>query len=269
MTNLMQRFDMRGSVAVVTGAVGFLGQKHCEALAEAGANVVALDLDVLGANTLAERLNAEYGGEAIGMGCDITDEASVDEATTRIMASFGRIDALVNNARKLPTAADVVSFEDLSIDSVRRDLRVTIEGTLLCSQKMGARMAQAGGGSIVNISSMYGLVAPNLRMYEELGVPVGVPMSYSIGKSALIGMTKHLAAYWGKQNVRVNLLAPGGVRSEGRQSEEFVAAYAERTPLARMSRDDELKGAIVFLCSQASSYMTGANLVIDGGWTAW
>jgi NAD(P)-dependent dehydrogenase (short-subunit alcohol dehydrogenase family) len=261
---------MTGRVAVVTGASGMLGIKHCEALAETGAQVVGLDLDATAATALAERLTQEYGSKCLGLACDITSPEQVEQALTATLATFGRVDALINNARWMYKPEELLVFEQFKIETLQNDFRVQVEGALLCSQKFGAQMAKQGKGSIVNICSTYGLVAPDLRIYADEPIKVGAPVSYSITKSALVGFTKYLAAYWGPAGVRVNLLTPGGIRAEGRrQSDTFLQAYSQRVPMGRMAAPHEMQGAVVFLCSDASSYMTGTNLVVDGGWTAW
>jgi NAD(P)-dependent dehydrogenase (short-subunit alcohol dehydrogenase family) len=266
----LQAFDMTGKVAVVTGAAGLLGAKHCEALAEAGAHVVCLDIKLEDAQELAHQLTHRFGPRCLGVGCDIVQTEQVKSAALTVLGEFGRVDALVNNARSGYATEELVGFEDFDVRVIRRDFMVQVEGAVICAQHFGAQMAKQGNGSIVNICSTYGVVAPDLRIYQEEQVKFGTPVSYSVAKSALIGLTKYLASYWGVQNVRVNLLTPGGIRAEGRrQSDTFLNAYSYRVPLGRMARENEMQGAIVFLCSDASSYMTGANLVVDGGWTAW
>ena len=266
---LQSMFDMTKRVAVVTGAAGLLGVKHCEALAEAGANVICLDIDAEGARELAKRLCDRFGTRCVGIGCDIADHNQVDQALIEVMSLFGKVDALVNNARRPYQKEELLPFEEFSMEVLRKDFRVQIEGAIICTQKLGAQMVKQRYGSIVNICSTYGIVGPDQRIYEDEAVSTGTPVSYSVVKSALVGLTRYLASYWGPVGVRVNLLTPGGIRREGRQTETFLRAYEERVPMRRMAMAGEMKGAIVFLCSDASSYMTGANLVIDGGWTAW
>lgn len=260
---------MTGRVAVVTGAVGLLGEKHCEALASVGAHVVCLDLKTDEANALAADLTRRFGQKAIGVTCDISDSADVARACELVLSEFGRVDALINNARGGYTKAELVGFEDFDVRVARRDYIIQVEGALNCSQKFGTQMAKQGGGSIVNMCSTYGVGAPDFKVYSDEPIKIATPIAYSISKSALIGMTKYLASYWGPKGVRVNLLTPGGIRSEARQTQTFLDKYNARTPLGRMAKPTEMQGAIVFLCSDASSYMTGANLVVDGGWTAW
>ena len=262
-------FDLTGRVAVVTGAAGLLGVKHCEALAAAGAHVVGLELEQAPAAALAQRLSADYGVKCLGLGADIRQRADVQQAMMDVMETFGRVDILVNNARWLYRREELLPFEEFDVEVLRHDFSVQVEGALMCSQILGAQMVRQGRGSIVNIGSIYGLVAPDMRLYQDEAVKIGTPVSYAIAKSALLGLTQYLAAYWAPKGVRVNLLTPGGIRLEGRQSETFLKAYNARVPLGRMAEPDEMQGALVFLSSDASSYMTGSNLVVDGGWTAW
>ncbi|HTS82305.1 MAG TPA: SDR family oxidoreductase [Myxococcaceae bacterium] len=262
---------LAGKVAVVTGALGLLGREHCRALADAGARVVLTDLD----GTACARVAAESGHGAVGIGADITSEASVKRLRDQVLALGGRIDVLVNNAaindkfEDPAKAAEQSRFEAYPVELFRQSLEVNVTGTFLCAQVLGAEMARAGQGSIINVSSTYGLVAPDQALYRK---PDGTQAfwktaAYPTTKGAVLAFTRFLAAYWGPAGVRVNALCPGGV--EAGQESWFVEAYARRTPLGRMARPDDYRGAVVFLASDASRYMTGAALVVDGGFTAW
>ena len=264
-------FDLGGKVCVVTGALGLLGKEHCRALANAGGRVVAVDLDRAGCEALAR----ELPGEALGLGVDITSRASLEAARDAATARFGGVDVLVNNAAindmfESPTAAAELSkFENYPLELFQRSLDVNVTGTFLASQVLGSPMAARGRGSIVNVASTYGVVAPDQSLYRA---PDGTQRfykspAYPTTKGAVVMFTKFLAAYWGARGVRVNTLSPGGV--ENGQDEFFVTAYAKKTPLGRMASPSDYHGALVFLASDASSYMTGANLVVDGGFTAW
>lgn len=268
-------FSLRGKVAVVTGAVGLLGKQHCYALAEAGANVVVADLDERRCRAFAEELSGKNLPRALGISVDITNRKSVEALRDRVLQEFGRIDILVNNAaindmfENPQAAAELSKFENYPLDLWEKSLSVNVTGTFLCSQVIGAVMAKARRGSIINIASTYGIVAPDQALYRR---PDGTQTfykspAYPTSKGAIIAFTRFLAAYWGRSGVRVNCLSPGGVENE--QDEYFVKNYAERTPLGRMAAPTDYKGAIVFLASDASAYMTGANLVVDGGWTIW
>jgi NAD(P)-dependent dehydrogenase (short-subunit alcohol dehydrogenase family) len=280
----LDRFSLDGKVALVTGAVGLLGRHHCGALAAAGASVVVSDLEADRCASFASELNDRRGGaEAVPLAFDVTDPNSIERAGEELFARFGRLDALVNNAaindmveapdpsdrEGTEASANPSRFELYPLELWNRSLGVGLTGTFLCCQKLGARMAAAGRGSIINIASTYGIVAPDQSLYLK---PDGTQTfykspAYPAVKSAVIGLTRFLGAYWGRAGVRANCISPGGV--ENQQEPWFVESYAKRTPLGRMAQPEDLAGALVFLASDASRYMTGANLVVDGGWTAW
>jgi NAD(P)-dependent dehydrogenase (short-subunit alcohol dehydrogenase family) len=269
----LERFSLRGRTAVVTGAVGLLGREHCLALGEAGANVVATDLDAVTCEDFARSLEA-IDVRAIGVAADITRKADLEHLRDAAIARFGAIDVLVNNAAiddKFDAGADLEAsrFEDYSLERWRRSLDVNVTGTFLCCQVLGQEMVRRGRGSVVNVASTYGVVSPDQGLYRD---PQGEQRffksaAYPVSKSAVVALSRYLATYWGKTGVRVNTLSPGGV--EAGQDAHFVESYSRRTPMGRMARRDEYRGALVFLASEASSYLTGFNLVVDGGWTAW
>ena len=266
----MDQFSLKGRVAIVTGACGLLGTQHCEALAAAGAHVVVADLDEKGCTVVAGRLGS--GHLAIGM--DVSSAASLTAARERILAAYGRIDVLVNNAaindmfENPALAAQQSMFENYPLEMWDRSWKVNVSGVFLCSQILGGVMAEQGSGSIINIASTYGIVAPDQSIYRNADGEQTFYKSpaYPVTKSAVIGFTRFLAAYWGHKGVRVNTLSPGGV--ENHQDSFFQNNYSKKTLLGRMAAPSDYKGAIVFLASDASAYMTGANLVVDGGWTA-
>jgi NAD(P)-dependent dehydrogenase (short-subunit alcohol dehydrogenase family) len=264
-------FSLRGKVAVVTGALGLIGRNHCMALSEAGASVIVADLNEQKCADFAK----EYLTDSIGAYLDVTSRNSISDLLLTILRNFGKIDILVNNAAindmfEDPKAAlEQSKFENYPLELWQKSLDVNLTGVFLCSQQLGSHMAQKGSGSIINVSSTYGLVAPDQSLYLD---PEGnqcfiKPPAYSVTKSGVIMLTKYLASYWGKSGVRINTLTPGGVQNA--QDEYFIENYSRKTPLARMAKPADYKGAIVFLASDASSYMTGANLVVDGGWTCW
>jgi NAD(P)-dependent dehydrogenase (short-subunit alcohol dehydrogenase family) len=264
-------FSLKGKVAVVTGALGLLGKQHCLALAETGANIIVSDLNENDCRKFAESLPTE----SIGIACDITNLNSVKKLKSESLLKFNRIDILVNNAaindmfESPAVKGEKSKFENYPLELWQKSLDVNITGTFLCSQIIGNEMASAGRGSIINIASTYGIVAPNQSLYkkEDGEQEFFKSPAYSVTKGAVISFTKYLAAYWGDKGVRVNSLSPGGV--ENKQDEFFIKKYSTNTPLGRMAQPDDYKGALIFLASDASSYMTGANLVVDGGYTIW
>jgi NAD(P)-dependent dehydrogenase (short-subunit alcohol dehydrogenase family) len=266
----MNLFSLTNKTAIVTGACGLLGKQHCLALAEAGANVVVTDMN----EDLCQSVVSALGGNHLAVGFDVTSPESIQEAKQRILDKYGRIDVLVNNAAindmfENPALAGTQSmFENYPLEMWDRSWKVNVSGVFLCSQIFGLVMAEQGGGSIINIASTYGIVAPDQNIYKnEAGEQTFYKSpSYPVTKSAVIGFTKFLASYWGTKNIRVNALSPGGV--ENNQDEFFKTNYSNKTLLHRMASPSDYKGAIVFLASDASAYMTGANLVVDGGWTA-
>jgi NAD(P)-dependent dehydrogenase (short-subunit alcohol dehydrogenase family) len=272
MTALFAKDALRGRVALVTGATGLLGRRHCQALAAAGASVVATDLDRDAAAALAAEIEARFGVPALGERLDVTSRDEVNELAWKLAQRFGGVDVLVNNAAiddkvEPSTGTPLIRFEDYSVERFRAQLDVNVTGVFLCCQRFGSLMAERGSGSIVNVASTYGLVAPDQSLYVR---PDGTQAllkgpAYPTSKGAVLQFTRYLAAYYGRRGVRVNALVPGGV--EAAQESWFRAAYSARTPLGRMAKPDDYQGALVFLASSASEYMTGATLVVDGGFT--
>jgi NAD(P)-dependent dehydrogenase (short-subunit alcohol dehydrogenase family) len=271
---LIAPFALKDKVAVVTGAAGLLGRQHCYALAQAGAHVVATDLDGEACETLIEQIvgKCRVGGMAVA--ADVSQGEDIRGLQRRASERFGRVDILVNNAALNDKVEDrhsalPVPFEEYPLSDWKQALDVNLTGTFLCCQVFGAGMARCRRGSIINVASTYGIVGPDQRIYRDNAGHQTLYKSpaYSATKAAIIGLTRYLAAYWGRVGVRVNTLSPGGVRTT--QDSQFVTNYSERTPLGRMASPDDYRGAIVYLASDLSSYVTGTNLVVDGGWTAW
>jgi len=263
-------FSLKNKTAIVTGALGLLGKKHCEALAEAGANVVVADMDEAACGKFAASLGEQHGGLKI----DVTSEHSLKIARDQILTRYGSIDILVNNAaindmfENPGMAKELSAFENYPLDAFKKSLDVNVTGVFLASQVFGTVMAGQGSGSIINIASTYGIVGPDQSIYRnECGEQTFYKSPvYPVTKGAVVNFTRFLAAYWGNKGVRVNTLSPGGV--ENSQNEFFIQNYSAKTLLGRMAQPTDYQGALVFLASDASAYMTGANLVVDGGWTA-
>lgn len=264
----IEKFRLDGKVAVVTGASGLLGREFCSGLIEAGAEVAVVDIDP----TASEALAAELGGRAKDFLCDVSNEESVAKCVDKIISHYGKIDILHNNAAtKTSDLQDFFEpFESYSLDTWREVMSVNIDGMFLMAQAVGKYMVAAGSGNIVQTASIYGLVGPDNRIYEGsdyLGGSINTPAVYSASKAAVIGLTRWLATYWGDKGIRVNCLVPGGV-STG-QNQVFSDLYSERTPIGRMSESHEIVPALLYLVSDASSYVTGQVMSVDGGWTTW
>lgn len=273
---IQDKFDLKGCVAVVTGGAGLLGNEFCRTLAEAGASVAVVDLNAEAAKKVVVALTKE-GYAVKGFSTDITKPGSVNAMVTSVLADFGRLDILVNSAALDPKFdPEAVSrgiapgrFEDYPLDQWNAALSVNLTGMFLVTQACVKPMLEHGRkGSIINICSTYGLNGPDQRIYEKPGGPQTFkPVYYTVTKAGVLGFTKYLAAYYRGTQIRVNALTPGGIFND--HDDTFVKNYSSKTILGRMAHRDEMNGALLFLASEASSYMTGANLVVDGGWTAW
>ncbi len=280
MSTVMQKFDLTGRVAIVTGGPGLLGKEFCRTLAEAGASVVVADINADGVNSTVTTL-IKAGYHCLGVATDVTQPESVHNLVDETLATFSRLDILVNSAAIDPKfdpdalvdmekrGALSGAFEDYPLDSWRAALDVNLTGMFLCCQAaVKPMLAQGRKGSIINICSTYGLVAPDQRIYLRNGEQSSYkPVYYSVTKAGVQGLTRYLSAYYAGTDIRVNALSPGGIYNN--HDDEFLKAYSARTVMGRMARKDEMNGALLFLASDASSYMTGSNLVVDGGWTAW
>jgi len=295
---LSKLFDLTDRVAVVTGGAGLLGEEFCCTLVQAGAKVVIADINISAAEKLAERIksfsyqpplakpeqpNKDLPSSLV-VGTDVTKPDSVQNMVSTTLQVYGRLDILVNSAALDPkfdhnhTPLNIIksktvyqdsnAFENFSHDLWNRALDINLTGVFLCCQAAIKPMLEQDYGVIVNLSSIYGLVAPDQRMYQQPDKPPQYkPVYYSVTKFGIIGLTKYLAAYYAGKNIRVNAISPGGVFNS--HDDDFAKAYAARSVIGRMAEKDEINGALLFLVSDASRYMTGANLVIDGGWTTW
>jgi NAD(P)-dependent dehydrogenase (short-subunit alcohol dehydrogenase family) len=266
-------FELTGKTAIVTGGVGILGQGFCRGLAEFGAQVAVVDLDQERCSAFAQELERDYGAPALGVACDVSDPSSVSNMVQQVVGRFGSINVLHNNAASKSADLDAffASTEKYSLSEWRKIMSVNVDGMFLVAQAVGGQMQKQGtGGSIIQTASIYGIVSSDKRIYEGsfyLGRQISNPAVYSTSKAAVVGLTRYLAANWGDVGIRVNALVPAGVESG--QNDTFKARYSARVPLARMARADEMVGALVYLASDASSYVTGHCLVVDGGLSAW
>jgi len=265
---LGKMFDLSGKVAVVTGAAGQLGGEFVRALLNTGAKVAAFDLKI---DNPKGKLSAIKSKKILRVQTDITDRDCLEEALKIVVSRLGKPEILINNAA-LDAPPNNINEETGPFEMYPQNLwdanmNVNLKGMFLCCQVIGGHMAKTGGGSIINISSIYGILSPDQRIYEYKNKPFFKPVSYSVSKSGVLNLTRYLATYWAKKKVRVNTLTFGGVFND--QDKVFLKNYAQKVPLARMARQDEYNGAVLFLASEASSYMTGSNLIIDGGYSCW
>jgi len=275
--NINNLFSLSGKVVVITGAAGLLGGKHAEAVAAYGGTPVLLDLSQTAVDLLAEKLNKQYRVNAVGFSVDITDEDQVRITSNDVCKKFGKVDGLVNNAANNPkveatSEKNFSRLENFPLDMWEQDIAVGLTGSYLCTKYFGFLISQnKDGGSIVNISSDLGVMAPDQRLYEEEGVERDQqnvkPVTYSVVKSGMIGLTKYIATYWADKNVRCNAMCPGGI--ENGQPENFLNKVHSRIPMNRLAQPNEYQGTLLWMLSDASSYLNGAVISVDGGRTTW
>lgn len=275
MTTIFDKFRMNGQTAVVTGGIGLLGKEFCKTLAQAGADVIVADLNGAAAESVAAEIRGT-GGKAFGVGVNVTDPASVEAMVDFALEKTGRLDVLVCSAALDPKfdntqGKHLNDFESYPLKMWQDALDVNLTGLFLCAQAAVRPMKAQNHGVIINICSTYGLVGPDQRLYERPGQDPAQkqfkPVFYSVTKSGVVGLTKYLATYFAGTGIRANCLTPGGVFNN--HDDVFNSQYSARTVLGRMAHKDEMSGALLYLASDASTYMTGSNLVVDGGWTAW
>lgn len=280
--SIKKLFDMSGKRAVITGGAGFLGKQHALALAEAGCDVHLWDITREGLDRAVEELNSNFPGRFFSEVVDISDAQTVRKAAEKLTKEHGTLHVLINNAsltipkgveRREKFAGFFDPFETYPVELWDLALRVNLTGTFLVTQALAPALLASGNASIINIASDVGVISPDHRIYEPnperdyKGADFNTALSYSASKAALIHMTKYWATYWAKKGIRVNALSPAGVANN--QDPKFVRELVDRIPLGRMAKPHEYKGAILFLASEASSFMTGSNLIIDGGRTSW
>ncbi len=275
--NLPQRlFDLTNRVAIITGGAGLLGTKHAEAIASAGGIPILVDLDIRKAETRAQELVENFNVPACSFQVDVSDSLQVQKLLREVLTRYSCVDILINNAANNPKMGIESNItwsrlENFPLEQWEVDLAVGLTGAFLCCQVIGSEMARCRRGVILNVASDLAVIAPDQRIYRKLGLPDKQqpvkPVSYSVVKTGLIGLTRYLATYWADCGVRVNAISPGGVYDN--QPGEFVKKLTDLIPLGRMANRDEYQGAILFLCSDASAYMTGQNLIMDGGRSCW
>lgn len=270
-------FNLDNKIIVITGATGLLGEKHAEAIAAYGGVPILLDLEKEKLNKLSKKLNKKYDVGALGFVVDITDEAKIKQNTNLLIDKFGKIDGLINNAANNPKVEDnndknFSRLENFPIDVWNQDIAVGLTGAFLCAKYYGFQLSKnPKGGSIINISSDLGLIAPDQRLYAKEGVAKEFqavkPVTYSVIKTGLIGLTRYLATYWADKNVRCNAICPGGV--ENGQPKDFLKEVSHRIPLGRLAKAGEYQTTLLWMLSDASSYLNGAVIAVDGGRTSW
>jgi NAD(P)-dependent dehydrogenase (short-subunit alcohol dehydrogenase family) len=273
MSTILDKFSLKGKSAIVTGGAGMLGKEFCRTFGEAGANIVVADLNAELALAAAAALRQD-GYNAIHVALDVTQPESAAAMVEACVEDFGSLDVIVNSAAMDPkfdasqAGQHRNTFEDYPLEMWKQAVDVNLTGVFLCCQAAARQMAAQGAGSIINICSTYGLVPPDQRIYEKPGQPKQFkPAFYTTTKAGVLGLTKYIASYYAGTKIRANCLTPGGVYNN--HDETFTRNYSYRTIMGRMAEKDEMNGALLFLASEASSYMTGGNVIVDGGWTAW
>jgi len=278
MSKIEELFTLKNKVAIITGGTGLLGSQYARTLASAGANIILVDLNEDICQERASELEGEFGRRMLGIKADISKKEEVQIMIQKAEVTFGKVDILINNAAfNCPAeskGSNFVDFSEYPLELWEKSLGVNLTGTFLCSQEVIKSMVKNNiRGSIINVSSTYGIVSPDQKLYDSIRHPEDnsikfiKPADYSTTKSGILNFTRYLASLYGNKGIRVNSFTPGGVWDN--QDQKFVEEYEKRTPLGKMANREDYNGAILFLASDASKYMTGANLVVDGGWTCW
>lgn len=264
-------FNVCNKSILITGAAGILGSFYSKAFAEAGANVIVTDINKELCEQLASEIASECGKKVTPIAVDLSNEESVQQLANAVHNQFGTLDVLINNAAT-KSEHFFYPLNDFPLLDWEKVMSVNITGMFLTAKTFGQEMASAKRGSIINVSSIYGVVGPDQRIYEDswyeaMGGKINTPLVYSVSKGAVLSLTRYLATYWGAQGVRTNTLTPGGVSSG--QNQQFQDRYKARVPMNRMAEPEEMLGPLFFLASDASSYVNGQNIIVDGGLTAW
>jgi len=275
--NVLQRFELTNRTAIITGGAGLMGIQHAVALCDAGARCILVDINEAKLNNAVTELQGKYGQRVVGRVCDITKKEDVIGLLQYSLELWNSVEILINNAALNPQVSEKMNqqefsrLENFSVEQWNRELSVGLTGAFLCSQVIGSDMARKGKGVILNIASDLAIIAPDQRLYQVEGLPADrqpvKPVTYSVVKTGLLGLTRYLSTYWAHQNVRVNSISPGGIFTN--QPQEFVNRLSSLIPMGRMAQADEYQATVLFLVSDASSYLTGTNIVADGGRTVW
>jgi NAD(P)-dependent dehydrogenase (short-subunit alcohol dehydrogenase family) len=264
--NIHKLFDLSDKVIIITGAAGLLGTQYAYGLSHAGANVVLADIDLKKCKFTEKQIKKKFSTNPMSIKLDLTNNESILSMTSTVIKKYSKIDVLINNAAYQGNSKIRSSgFENLELETWNQAIDVNLTGVFLCCQSIGKQMIKQKSGNIINIASTYGLVGPDQRIYGKSGQNSAI--FYAATKSAILNLTRYLATYWEGKGIRVNTFSPGGV--ENNQDPNFIKKYSKKTPLGRMAKKNEYVGSMIFLASDASSYMTGSNLIVDGGWTAW
>lgn len=267
MNRIQQLISLERRVAVVTGGAGHIGGVFCEALAEIGANIVVLDISQEKCDQIADKIASDFDVKVLALAVDLADASQIKSVSLNVLEYFGRMDILVNCAAFVGTSnleGWIAPFQEQKVETWRQALEVNLTAVFLLVQSCVEALRKSGNGSIINVASMYGIVGPDLRLYE--GLDMGNPAAYAVSKGGLLQFTRWLSTVLAP-DIRVNAISPGGIFRN--QPEDFIKQYVARTPLKRMGTEDDLKGAVVYLAGDLSAYVTGHNLVVDGGWTIW
>ena len=277
MNKITSLFSLDGKVIVITGGAGFLGRKHAEAIAAFGGKPVIIDLNEKKVQDAVQDLNIQFPKSTVGHTVDITDENQILKNSKKIISRYGKIDGLINNASNNPkveenSKIEFSRLENFPLDLWQHDIDVGLTGAFLCTKIYGTEISKnENGGVIVNISSDLGIISPDQRLYKKEGLPESEqpvkPITYSVAKAGIIGLTKYISTYWAEKNVRCNVICPGGV--ENGQPTNFIKALTSKIPLNRLASPNEYQGTIIWILSDAASYVNGATISIDGGRTVW